>query len=147
MTLCCFNGKLKWGKVGTLHDGVEAPWFDGATALESTNAGEGPYKFRKENAPGGSISQWDAYAAHGDFPIRAGDKLFVYVLLFPEDPPFEVLLQLRASGSYDHRAFWGTANKVTHMEPPLAGPLPATGKWVRLEVDPSVLNVGLKTKQ
>jgi beta-glucanase (GH16 family) len=146
VTLCWFNGKLKWGKVGILREGEETPWFNGATPRESTNADGQPYKFRKENIPGGSINQWDAYAAHGDFPIKAGDKLFVYVFLDPQDPPFEILLQLRANNSYDHRAFWGTVNKITHMEPPLTGPLPAAGKWIRLEVDPSVLNVGVKSK-
>jgi hypothetical protein len=147
VTLCWFDGKLKWGKVGTLHDGVESPWFKGATPPESSNAAGGTYKFRSETIPAGIISQWDGTASRGEFPIKAGDKLFVYVLLDPKDPPFEVLLQLRANNSYDHRAFWGTVNKVTHMEPPLVGPLPATGKWVRLEVDPSVLKVGAKTKR
>jgi outer membrane protein assembly factor BamB len=147
VTLCWFDGALQWGKIGTLHDGVETPWFKGGTPPASGNAPGGPYTFRSEKVTGGSIYQWDGSAARGEFPIRAGDKLFVYVLLDPKNPPFEVLLQLRANNSYDHRAFWGTVNKVTHMEPPLAGPLPETGKWIRLEVDPSVLGVGGRTRR
>jgi outer membrane protein assembly factor BamB len=147
VTLCWFDGKLKWGKVGTLQDGVETPWFNGAAPPESTNAADSPFKYRRENIPGGSIHQWDAYASRGDFPIKAGDKLFVYVFLDPGDPPKEVLLQLRANGSYDHRAFWGTVNRVTHMEPPRAGDLPAPGTWIRIEVDPSMLGLGAKTKR
>jgi len=147
VTLCWFDGKVKWGKVGTLHDGAETAWFKGATPPESTDGKEGPYKFRSERISTGVISQWDGVASPGDFPIKAGDKLFVYVLLDPKDPPKEVLLQLRANNSYDHRAFWGTVNMVTHMDPPLAGPLPVPGKWLRLEVDPSVLGVGDKPKR
>jgi hypothetical protein len=147
VTLCWFNGKLKWGKVGTLHDGVETPWFKGASPPDPSAAAGGPYKFRSETIPSGIISQWDGSAPRGDFPIRAGDKLFVYVLLDPKDPPFEVLLQLHANNSYDHRAFWGTSNRITHMEPPLVGPLPQRGQWIRLEVDPSVLGVGDRAKR
>jgi hypothetical protein len=147
VTLCWFDGQLKWGKVGTLRDGIETPWFKGVSPPETTNAAGGPYKFRSEKVTAGTISQWDGAGARGDFPIRTGDKLFVYVLLDPKNPPKEVLLQLRANNSYDHRAFWGTVNRVTHMDPPRAGPLPEAGRWIRLEVDPSVLGVGEKARR
>jgi outer membrane protein assembly factor BamB len=147
VTLCWFDGKVQWGKIGTLRDGVETPWFQGSAPPESLSAPAGPFKHRSEKIPAGTIHQWDASASRGDFPINAGDKLFAYVLLDPKDPPAEVLLQFRSNGSYDHRAFWGTVNKVTHMEPPLAAPLPEAGKWVRLEVEPSLLGLGLKSRR
>ena len=138
---------MKWGKIGTLRDGVEQPWLEGKTPPESTPGNGSPFKYRREKIATGIIHQWDATAGRGDFPIKPGDKLFVYVFLDPKDPPLEALLQLRANGSYDHRAFWGTTNKVTHMEPPLVAPLPAGGTWTRLEVDPVVLGVGGKPKR
>jgi hypothetical protein len=147
VTLCWFDGQLKWGNVGTLRDGIETPWFKGVPPPESTNVAAGPYKFRSEKVIAGTISQWDGAGARGDFPIKTGDKLFVYVLLDPKNPPKEVLLQLRANSSYDHRAFWGTVNRVTHMDPPRAGPLPEAGRWIRLEVDPSELGVGGKARR
>jgi hypothetical protein len=57
------------------------------------------------------------------------------------------LLQLRANGSYDHRGFWGTANMITHMDPPQAGPMPAANKWIRLEVASAVLNIGVNSRR
>jgi hypothetical protein len=147
VTLCWFDGLLKWGRVGTLRDGVETPWFKGVSPPEFTNGAGGPYKLRSEKVTSGTISQWDGAGARGDFPIKAGDKLFVYVFLDPKNPPKEVLLQLRANNSYDHRAFWGTVNRVTHMDPPRAGPLPEAGRWIRLEVDPSVLGVGERARR
>ena len=147
VTLCWFDGLLKWGRVGTLRDGVETPWFKGVSPPKFTNGAGGPYKLRSEKVTSGTISQWDGAGARGDFPIKAGDKLFVYVFLDPKNPPKEVLLQLRANNSYDHRAFWGTVNRVTHMDPPRAGPLPEAGRWIRLEVDPSVLGVGERARR
>lgn len=147
VTLCWFDGKIKWGKVGTLRDGVETPWFNGATPPESSGPAGGPFKFRSEKIPAGTIYQWDAFGSRGDFPVKTGDRLFVYVFLDPAEPSKEILLQLKANGSYDHRAFWGTTNLVSHMEPPLAGPLPKAGSWIRLEVEPSVLGVGAKPKR
>jgi len=147
VTLCWFDGKMSWGKVGTILDGAETAWFKGQVPPESTKAPGGPFKYRHEKIPAGTIHQWDADAGRGEFPIPAGAKLFATVFLDPQDPPSEILLQLRSNGSYDHRAFWGTVNKVTHMEPPLAGPLPEAGTWIRLEVDPALLGVGVKAKR
>jgi RHS repeat-associated protein len=69
----------------------------------------------------------------------AGDQLYTYVYLDPANPPSEIMLQWRdASGSWEHRAYWGAnvidlgtvgTNSRRHI-----GPLPAAGVWVRLEV-------------
>jgi hypothetical protein len=78
------------------------------------------------------------------FTINPGDILVTYVYLDPANPPSEVMLQWN-DGSWQHRAFWGddkvdigttgTASRL-HM-----GPLPATGKWVRLEVPARLVNL------
>jgi RHS repeat-associated protein len=75
----------------------------------------------------------------------AGDKLVVYVYLDPVNPPSEVMLQWN-DGSWEHRAFWGQ-NKIAWGLPNTEsryyeGALPATGRWVRLEVPAS--QVGLE---
>ncbi len=79
--------------------------------------------------------------------VQAGDKLFAHVWLDPKDPPKSVQLQFHA-GNWEHRVRWGRpahgagrkggANLV-------AGPLPAAGRWVRLEVAAEA--VGLRPGQ
>ena len=77
--------------------------------------------------------------------INAGDRLFTYVYLDPKNPPKSIMLQFH-DGTWEHRAYWGedkcvlagTPNGPQHF---LAGPLPPTGKWVRLEIDADKLNL------
>jgi hypothetical protein len=138
VTLAWFGGKIKWGKVGTIDaKGIESFWLDGALPPETPGAGGSRYEFGKEDLSGDTFRQWTGSGKPGSIPVKPGDKLFVYVFLDPVDPPMEVLLQLHAHDSYANRAFWGGINKVTHMDPVRVGLLPETGKWVRLEVDPS----------
>ncbi len=80
--------------------------------------------------------------------INDGDTLFAYIYLDPANPPTEVMLQWN-DGSWEHRAYWGanqinygTDNTVTRRS---MGALPATGKWVRLEVPASQVNLDGKT--
>jgi hypothetical protein len=70
--------------------------------------------------------------------INPGDSLFTYVFLDPANPPSEVMLQWFDGASWEHRAIWGAdllpygvAGQPSRFN---AGPLPATGQWVRLEV-------------
>ncbi|MCK5941324.1 MAG: PSD1 domain-containing protein [Planctomycetes bacterium] len=76
--------------------------------------------------------------------LQDGDRLFAHVWLDPADPPRSVQLQFH-SGSWDHRVRWGAPahgegrpNGADHR----AGELPATGRWVRLEV--GIEEVGLR---
>ncbi|HKR02638.1 MAG TPA: hypothetical protein VJT09_18310, partial [Pyrinomonadaceae bacterium] len=80
--------------------------------------------------------------------INAGDKLIAYVYLDPANPPSEVMLQWKEA-DWDHRAYWGAniipwgtdgTNSLRYM-----GPVPATGQWVRLEVDAAQVGLVGKT--
>ena len=72
--------------------------------------------------------------------VNSGDVLTAFVYLDPLNPPTEVMLQWN-DGTWDHRAYWG-ADNITWFGPRVSmGPLPPTGKWVRLEVPAS--SVGL----
>lgn len=77
--------------------------------------------------------------------IAAHDKLFAYVYLDPANPPRTVMLHV-IDASYSHRAYWGenlvTVDQDNSPGRKLMGPLPETGKWVRLEVP--VADVGLQ---
>ncbi|HYI12032.1 MAG TPA: carboxypeptidase regulatory-like domain-containing protein [Thermoanaerobaculia bacterium] len=82
-------------------------------------------------------------------PIAPGDVLFAYVLLDPCNPPREIMLQWSNGSNWEHRAYWGEnvinwgSNGTSSRY--RVGPLPETGKWVRLEVPASA--VGLNERK
>jgi fibro-slime domain-containing protein/uncharacterized repeat protein (TIGR01451 family) len=82
--------------------------------------------------------------------VSAGDYLIAYVYLDPTTPPTEVMLQWNdGSGGWEHRAYWGAnsipfgANGTNSRR--FMGALPATGKWVRLEVPASLVGLEGRT--
>ena len=108
-------------------------------------------------------SHWSAAAAglHGHeftdatetLAPRFGDVLFAYVFLDVAHPPPYVVLQWTAGADREHRAFWGAEAAPPGIDaralgtPALrrAGDLPATGRWIRLEV--SCADVDLQDKK
>ena len=90
------------------------------------------------------------HGAKRTFTLAEGDKLFAYVWLDPETPPETIMLQWN-DGDWNQRAFWGE-DKISFGEigtdapdhRPM-GPLPETGKWVRLEVAPEVVGLAPET--
>ncbi|MBK8975874.1 MAG: PSD1 domain-containing protein [Planctomycetes bacterium] len=86
-----------------------------------------------------------------DRKLRVGsgeDLLFAHVWIDPTDPPRELMLQWNGDGGGDwsHRAYWGD-DLIAWGEPGTAsrrplGPLPATGRYVRLEVPAAVVGLG-----
>jgi hypothetical protein len=78
------------------------------------------------------------------FPIAAGALLVTSVYLDPANPPTELMLAWNADG-WEHRAYWG-ANAINYgtdgtASRHYAGPLPATGRWVRLAVPASAVGL------
>lgn len=107
-----FSGKNSTTRTGKPEDGITQHFFTGAK--------EGP-------------------------TIAEGDILFTYVYLDKDNPPESIQLQFN-DGSWEHRATWG-ADKCFLAGRDFEGnrqkgPLPETGKWVRLEV--TAAEVGLK---
>ncbi|HAP08466.1 MAG TPA: hypothetical protein DCR20_11600 [Planctomycetaceae bacterium] len=91
-----------------------------------------------------ALSQHFYTGANPTLKIGSADRLFAWVWLDPKNPPKTVMLQFN-DGSWEHRAFWGedripfgSGDTPGHRA---LGPLPETGKWVRLEVDAA--HVGL----
>lgn len=77
--------------------------------------------------------------------VCEGDKLFTHIYLTPENPTRAVMLQFHSSGWY-HRVFWGDGDAVPFGTPRTTqkvdmGPLPAAGKWVRLEIEAAKLGL------
>jgi hypothetical protein len=81
--------------------------------------------------------------------VEAGDVLFAYVFLDPQNPPKTIMLEWSDGRTWNHRAYWGpnlipygTANTTEQRS---MGRLPAAGKWVRLDVPASA--VGLEGQE
>ena len=69
--------------------------------------------------------------------VSAGEIIFAYVYLDPQNPPSEVMLKWN-DGTWDHRAYWGANNIAVGVDGTVSrcfmGPLPPADQWVRLEV-------------
>jgi hypothetical protein len=76
--------------------------------------------------------------------VGAGDILYTWVYLDPKRMPREIMLQW-SDGSWEHRAYWGAdmilfGTKGTASRRYM-GPLPASGRWVRLKVPAAQLGL------
>ena len=73
--------------------------------------------------------------------VKTGETLVSYVYLDPNNSPNEIMLSWN-DGTWEHRAYWGSdlisyggaSGTPGHR---YMGPLPATGRWVRLEIPAS----------
>ncbi len=78
--------------------------------------------------------------------IAEGDTLFAHVYLDPNNPPQSVVLQFN-DGNWEHRAYWGSSPQVGGADGTPSrlprGPLPETGRWVRLEVDAAAVGLAV----
>ena len=134
-------------------------WFDDALPPGAKPAGNGPNPWKFVTAPdhpvfsgknstvrtGTGITQHFFTGAKDPLVISENDRLFAYVYLDPKNPPETIQLQFN-DGTWEHRAHWGAdkafgAGRNNASNKPI-GPLPETGKWVRLEVPAAT--VGLK---
>lgn len=112
------DGEKSWQVVSA----PEYPVFSGQTSLVRTAT---------------DLSQDLFDRATNTLKISPHDRLFAYVYLDPKNPPETIQLEFHDK-SWEHRAFWGAdkghaanRNNATNLR---IGDLPATGKWVRLEV-------------
>lgn len=90
----------------------------------------------------------------GSLTVNSGDTLFAYVYLDKDNPPQEIMLQWYENGSWAHRAYWGpdmigsgggwgTNGQPSHRQ--IGENTPPTGKWVRLEVPATTVDLAGKT--
>ena len=72
--------------------------------------------------------------------LTEGDRFYAYAYLDPKDPPEALEMAWHDSRGWEHRAYWGQnlfdgkdgRHNTMRLWP--MGPLPAAGKWARLEV-------------
>ena len=89
---------------------------------------------------------FDDASAKASIELLPGDQLVSWVWIDPDNPPTELMMQWHAPrGGWDHRAVWGTHAIGLGAEGTATkrriGDLPKAGTWIRLEVDPSLLDL------
>ena len=95
--------------------------------------------YRRQSSPG-LVQHYSLDTTRITISVEAGQMLFAWVRLDPEDPPKAVMLQCHAAGSWEHRAVWGSDDIVYGLSDASRpayqrmGALPAAGAWHRLEV-------------
>ncbi len=125
-------------------------WIDDALPPGASPQGDGPWDFvGKPDHPvysgrlalrnrADGLNQRFFDNAGSKLKVGAGDTLFAYVYIDPKNPPRELMLQWHTKGDWTHRAYWGDNvidwGKDGTPERLASGGLPASGKWVRLEV-------------
>ena len=135
---------------------VETIWFDDAvpTGAVISGSNEGwswvsanptPFSGALSHQSGvvNGFHQHYFYGATKRLSVAAGEKIFTDVYLDPSFPPSEIMLQW-SNGTTWKRAYWGANVFFPGQESTTnryVGQLPATGKWVRLEVPASQLGL------
>ena len=119
------DGKDSWQWVES-----PAPVLQGRRASERTATGTSQHIFTAAKYP---------------LIVGPGDKLVAHVYLDPANPPEQIMVQLNDGGGWEHRAWWGTTKIQWGVENSPSslpmGPLPAAGRWVRLEIDAAAVNL------
>jgi hypothetical protein len=140
----------------------EFVWIDDSLPQGTKPQGDGPWEFvTRPDHPVQSGQSSLRITASGlkqrffenagrKLKLGEGDSLFAHVFLDPLDAPKEIMLQLHSSGSWSHRAYWGSNvipwGKDGTPERLRIGDLPPTGKWVRLEVEVKKLGIAPGTE-
>jgi hypothetical protein len=134
---------------------LENTWIEDAVPIKGKAQGNTPWKFVSKPEPVFSgekasireakgLSQHFFDGADPKLPLPKGSKLFAHVYLDTLNPPKQIMLQFN-DGSWEHRAYWGESKLPWGKDGTTSrrkmGPLPETGKWVKLEVDPSLVGL------
>jgi Protein of unknown function (DUF1553)/Protein of unknown function (DUF1549)/Planctomycete cytochrome C len=150
-----FDGTAYWDTAGIETASPQEPedfiWIDDVAPKGAKLGGNGPkwnWQTATKTRPlvlsgakslrrsGKGLIQDYFTSATSPLRVQAGDRLFAHVWLDPHDPPKSVQLQWN-DGTWEHRARWGGPAHGPDRKGGanfLAGPLPTTGGWVRLEV-------------
>ena len=122
---------------------------DGGDQWQWTADRQGPFSgsLAHLSAPAAGLHQHYFWGSSQPVAAVAPDRLFCMVFINPAQPPDQLMLQF-FDGSWEHRVFWGD-DKIAwgNLGSPSrwrAGELPASGEWVRLEVEAAALGLGAR---
>ncbi|HEU4889508.1 MAG TPA: hypothetical protein VFV49_16605 [Thermoanaerobaculia bacterium] len=118
--------------------GLDSPYNWTSTQVASGN-------FADLIPAGSGMRQHCFTGATTGMALGANDVIVTYVLIDPCNPPRQVMLQFHDGTSWNRRAYWGENlndwGADSSVERRRMGPLPETGKWVRLEVPVSSMQM------
>ncbi|MFL6248273.1 MAG: Ig-like domain-containing protein, partial [Thermoanaerobaculia bacterium] len=138
----------------------EQVWFDDALPAGGVAGCSATYNWSSAQVASGSVAdlvpasagvhQHCFTGATAGLTLGMNDVIVTYVLLDPANPPRELMLQFHDSvNGWTRRAYWGEnlydAGVEGTVERRRMGPLPETGKWVRLEVPVSSMQMAGRT--
>ena len=114
---------------------TEGPVFSGERAIQRAGKGLHEVSFDGVEQP---------------LIVGADARFFTYVYLDPKDPPKAIMLQFHTD-EWHNRANWGDEDAIPYgakgtTEKVQMGPLPETGKWIRLEVEATKLGLPIGTR-
>jgi hypothetical protein len=153
------DGRRVFAKAAFNADSPNTVWTDDAVPAGAVTGGEGGDSWNNwvsNNPIPSSGTQAHQSALSSGFhqhyfdnatttlSVGTGDVLYAYVYLDPVNPPTEVMLQWN-DGTWLHRAYWGADQIAFGVNGTASrrymGPLPSTGRWVRLEVPANKVNL------
>jgi len=134
------SGDVVWIDDSIPGDGSSgSPW-----TLDSKQKASGNVSFTMP-AKAGLYDNFMLTGDAGEILVHTGDKIVVYMLIDPCDPPKEVLLKFRDTSSillWDHAAYWGADMGIDKGSTWVnMGPLPFAGRWARLEIPASAVGM------
>lgn len=109
--------------------------FSGTKAIRRSGPGLHQVFFQQSAAP---------------IELGANGRIVAHVFVDAKDPPKAIMLQFHTAG-WNHRANWGDEDAIPYgakgkPEKMLMGPVPSPGKWIKLEIEASLLGLGPGTK-
>ncbi|MBO3704632.1 MAG: hypothetical protein J5W83_19220, partial [Candidatus Accumulibacter sp.] len=132
------NGDERWDFM--THNDLWAP-FDASAAVlpvDGSGAPESGGQGGHTEPPQAGLHQHFFENAGASFTAVAGERLYVWVFVDPDNPPTQLMLQWRSGTSWEHRAYWGLSRISWGTEGTASrrriGAIPRPGRWLRLEV-------------
>ena len=129
------NGDERWDFM--THNDLWAPFEVSAAVLPVDGSGA-PAGGGHTEPPMAGLHQHFFENATATFTPAAGERLFVWAYIDPDNPPAQLMLQWRTGASWEHRAYWGLSRIGWGVEGAASrrriAAIPRPGRWVRLEV-------------
>ncbi|MCB1897693.1 MAG: hypothetical protein KDH16_00245 [Rhodocyclaceae bacterium] len=129
------NGDERWDFM--THNDLWAPFEVSAAVLPVDGSGA-PAGGGHTEPPMAGLHQHFFENATSTFTPAAGERLFVWAYIDPDNPPAQLMLQWRTGASWEHRAYWGLSRIGWGVEGAASrrriAAIPRPGRWARLEV-------------
>ncbi|HKR62601.1 MAG TPA: hypothetical protein VJZ00_02620, partial [Thermoanaerobaculia bacterium] len=110
----------------------------GDAVIDSTQFASGSMAVHLSGSAAGTRTF--AFTGAAAFAVTPADKLVLYALINPCNPPKQLLVRWKG-GSTEYRASWGESRIEPTVAHTLVGSMPAGGAWVKLEVPARTIGI------